>query len=249
MKLFIYLSKLFFKQIKIFIKQLVKVAQFTRQKKFITNTSHRKRFKIGNDYPCLLDDTTTTEFDTHYLYHVAWACRKLVEHHPVKHVDISSSLNFCTNISALIPTEFYDFRPANIVLPNLFCGQADLLNLPFVDNSIESLSCMHVVEHIGLGRYGDALDYDGDLKAIQELKRVLTHGGFLYFVVPICFQPEIEFNAHRKYSFAQIKNMFQDFFLIDHSLITDNGSFIVDPTEADYAQQHYGCGCFIFRKK
>ena len=66
--------------------------------------------------------------------------------------------------------DFYDFRPAPLSLPDLFAGAADLTALlPFADNSIHSLSCMHVLEHIGLGRYGDPLDPDGDLKAIGEL--------------------------------------------------------------------------------
>lgn len=248
MRIFVNLILALVVQIKLLIKQLIKVPQFIQQKNLLSANQIKPRFRIGKDYPCLLDNTTTTGFDAHYLYHVAWACRKIVENNPEKHIDISSSLNFCTTISSFVQTDFYDFRPANITLPNLFCGQANLLKLPFADNSITSLSCMHVIEHIGLGRYGDALDYDGDLKSIRELKRVLNHEGLLYFVVPICFQPEIEFNAHRKYSFSQIKNMFSDFDLVEHSLITDSGIFIVDPVENDYAQQSYGCGCFIFRK-
>jgi hypothetical protein len=43
---------------------------------------------------------------------------------------------------------------------------------------------MHVVEHVGLGRYGDPIDANGDAQAIKELKCVLWPGGVLYFVVP-----------------------------------------------------------------
>ncbi len=50
---------------------------------------------------------------------------------------------------------------------------ANILDLPFKGNSVESLSCMHVVEHIGLGRYGDPMDPEGDIEAIKELKRVV----------------------------------------------------------------------------
>ena len=50
---------------------------------------------------------------------------------------------------------------------------------------MESISCLSVVEHIGLGRYGDALDPFGTVKAINELKRVLTKGGLLLISVPI----------------------------------------------------------------
>ena len=38
---------------------------------------------------------------------------------------------------------------------------------------------MHVVEHIGLGRYGDQVDPDGDLMAMKELERVTAKLGKL----------------------------------------------------------------------
>jgi hypothetical protein len=41
---------------------------------------------------------------------------------------------------------------------------------------------MHVVEHIGLGRYGEPMDEQGDLKAIEELKRVLAPGGICFLL-------------------------------------------------------------------
>jgi len=79
--------------------------------------------------------------------------------------------------------EFYDFRPAKLTLSNLKCGQANLLKLPFENSSIESLSCMHVVEHVGLEKYGDTFNPEGNLKAIAGLKRVLAVGERLLFVV------------------------------------------------------------------
>jgi len=44
---------------------------------------------------------------------------------------------------------------------------------------------MNVVEHVGLGRYGEPLDPEGDIKAMRELRRVLAPGGSLLFVVPV----------------------------------------------------------------
>lgn len=92
-----------------------------------------------------------------------------------------------------MPIEFCDYRPANLSLSNLSSLPGDLLTLPFSDNSVHSLSSMHVDEHVGLGRYGNPLDTDGDLKAIGELKRVLANGGTLLFVVPVG-RPLIMFN-------------------------------------------------------
>ncbi|MGA2030503.1 MAG: DUF268 domain-containing protein, partial [Verrucomicrobiota bacterium] len=76
-------------------------------------------------------------------------------------------------VSAFVPVKFYDYRPADLHLDNLACEHADLQALPFADCGIQSISCMHVVEHVGLGRYGDPLDPNGDLKAMNELERVL----------------------------------------------------------------------------
>lgn len=198
-------------------------------------------------YPCLQDALTYTPFDQHYIYHPAWAARKLVSIKPKLHIDISSILSFSSIISAVVPVKFYDYRPAKLNLSNFESEFADLLKLPFEDNSIESLSCMHTVEHIGLGRYGDPLDANGDLKAIEELKRVLAPGGNLLFVTPVG-KPVIQFNAHRVYSFEQITNYFQPLTLKEFSLIPDEGGLIENADPALVAGQKYGCGCFWFIK-
>lgn len=198
--------------------------------------------------PCLDDVTQNTSFDHHYVYHTAWASRILVANDIKKHVDISSSIYFVTQISAFIKTEFYDYRPALINLSGLTSSHCDLLHLDFMDNSIDSLSCMHVIEHIGLERYGDSFDPRGDIKAINELKRVLSPEGRLLFVVPIGEIPCIQYNAHRIYSFKQIMGYFDGFCLDNFSYVNDNGKFIVNATEIDTIGQKYGCGCFCFKK-
>jgi SAM-dependent methyltransferase len=202
-------------------------------------------------YPCLDDKTTTTGFDRHYIYHCAWAARVLASAHPALHTDISSSLYFCSIASAFFPIRFYDYRAVGLRLSNLSTGVSDLLGLPFGNDSIPSLSCMHVVEHIGLGRYGDPLDPDGDLKAIAELKRVLAPGGSLLFVVPVG-RPRIMFNAHRIYSYRQIVEYFSELELKQFALIPDDpqdGDLVYDATEEMANAQTYGCGCFWLKKK
>lgn len=213
-----------------------------------------KRFELdkSNLHPCYGDDTSNTNFDRHYIYHPAWAARIIKGIDPIKHIDISSTLYFCSILSAFVPVEFYDYRPANLVLDNLKSEPADLVRLPFESNSIKSISCMHTIEHVGLGRYGDPLDYDGDLKAIAELKRVVTPGGSLLFVVPLGAKSVICFNAHRIYDKAQILSLFSDMELVEFALIPEDeedGGLVVDPSDALLVRQFYGCGCFWFKKK
>lgn len=223
------------------------------QKEFkVFKATHGERFAVESKdkYPCLTDKGGSTSFDKHYTYHTAWAARKLKELSPIEHIDISSLTYFSTLVSAFIPIRFYDYRPAKIELDSFSCEHADITQLPFEDKSIKSLSCMHVVEHIGLGRYGDTLDVDGDLKAIAELKRVISDSGYLLFVVPIG-KPKIMFNAHRIYSYEQVLSYFDDFELIEFSLIPDqsNEGLIVNATKEQSDKQNYACGCFMLQKK
>ena len=219
-----------------------------------TKRSHEFEMNRLNVHPCLNDNTEYTSFEPHYAYHPAWAARILAKIKPSKHVDISSVLDFNTIVSAFIPIDFYDYRPAKLILGNLSCKHADLLNLSFASNSIESLSCMHVIEHIGLGRYGDPLDPDGDIKAISELKRVLAIGGHLLFVVPVGKVAQIQFNAHRIYTHEQIKRYFNDLKLIDCAFIPDNAvevGMIYSDRGMSKASKHsvHGCGCYLFSKQ
>ena len=216
------------------------------------SASKSKRFLLSfkECRPCLKDDTGKTSFDRHYVFHTAWAARLLSENLPEYHVDISSSLYFCTIVSAFLPVRFYDYRPADLNLSGLTSQSADLLALPFDDATVPSLSCMHVVEHVGLGRYGDEIDPDGDLQAISELKRVLSLGGSLLFVVPVG-KPVIKFNAHRIYSYEQIVCSFSGLTLEEFSLIPDGASsdgLIRNATKEMSDSQKYGCGCFHFKK-
>lgn len=207
----------------------------------------RFTLKIKDLYPCLKDKTTFTPIDQHYTYHPAWAARILAKTKPEYHVDISSILCFSTIVSAFIPIKFYDYRPAQLGLSNWKEDAVNLIDLPFLDNSIPSLSCMHTIEHIGLGRYGDALDLNGDIAAINELKRVLQPEGDLLFVTPVG-KPRIEFNAHRIYSYEQIIQYFSPLQIIEFTLIPDQGGMIENADPTLVTQQNYGCGCFWFKK-
>ena len=222
---------------------------FNQQLKEFEKLSTTDRFKIDKDdlYPCLADNTPNTGFDAHYIYHPAWAARVVKAINPQVHVDISSTLHFCSIISAFIKTDFYDYRPAILNLNNLACKHADLTKLTFQSNSISSLSCMHTIEHIGLGRYGDPIDPEGDISAFNELKRVCAINGNLLIVVPVGVK-KIRFNAHRIYNPHDIITYMSGFDIVDFSFVNDQGSFIENGSLNDAANQTYGCGCFWFKK-
>lgn len=217
--------------------------------RFTMQADSRFQLRIFDAYPQIKDKTVNTSFDRHYVYFTAWAARQVAKFQPKEHVDISSSLYFSGIVSAFVPVKFYDYRPAELSLSRLTSDHADLMNLPFPDNSILSLSSMHVVEHIGLGRYGDPLDAHGDQKAAQELSRVLAPGGQLLFVVPVGAKALIEWNAHRIYSYEAVLSLFPNLTLKEFTLIPERSG---PPTEharpESLHNERYACGCFVFEK-
>jgi hypothetical protein len=98
---------------------------------------------VSERFPCVEDKKSTVGFDRHYVYHIGWAARVLARTKPLEHVDISSIVDFCSVISAFIPTRFYEFRPPDLKLDGLVVEPADLLALPFEDRSVHpSPVCM-----------------------------------------------------------------------------------------------------------
>ena len=64
------------------------------------------------------------------------------------------------------------------------------------DESIESLSFLCVLEHLGHVRYGDEINPEGCFGAFEAIQRVLKSGGKAYIVVPIG-KEHVEFDAYR----------------------------------------------------
>jgi hypothetical protein len=215
--------------------------------KFRAQSDGRLVLRESECLPCLKDDTGThTDYCPIYLFHTGWAARVLAESKPKQHTDFGGFLYFISIASAIVPIRFYDIRPVPIPLEGVTTGAADLMKLPFEDSSIESLSCLHVMEHVGLGRYGDALDTQGDLKAAAELKRVVAKGGQLLVVLPIGVEAKIVFNAHRIYTYEQVLEMFSGLRLKEFSLAFPP-DFIrnADPAKSKKAEEVAGCFWFV----
>lgn len=224
--------------------------QFSEFRHKALGTDDRFKLDWEQRWVCLGDDRPTTSFDRHYLYHMAWAARKIAEQKPEQHHDFSSHLHFASMVSAFVPTTLYEFRPPNLQLDQLGCATADLTQLPMADESLHSISTMHVVEHLGLGRYGDPIRPDADLAAMAQLKRVLAPGGSLYFVTPVG-KPRLAFNSCRVYGYDQVRHAFDGLDLDEFALIEDDhvgGPLIRNADPQRCKDQAYACGCFHFVK-
>lgn len=149
--------------------------------------------------PCLHDwyeegGTASSEYFLQDLY----VARKIFEASPVRHVDIGSRIDgFVAHVAAFREIEVFDIRPVTPSIPGVVFSQADLMNPVNLKIAYcDSLSCLHALEHFGLGRYGDPLDAQGYVDGLLNMAAVLGPGGVFYLSVPVG-QERVEFNAHR----------------------------------------------------
>ncbi len=160
-------------------------------------------------YPCVTDRFDLHPLDHSYFYQDTWAARKIFEAQPRLHVDIGSTTLFVGMLSQFTSVVSVDIRPLPVRLQGLYPLQGSILQMPLANDSISSLSSLCVIEHIGLGRYGDPIEPQGTVRAAQELTRVLARGGNLYVSVPVEQTNRVHFNAHRAFAVEPFTKLFQ----------------------------------------
>lgn len=226
-------------------KFIIDVFRFIKEyKTFLKEKNPKYKISINYIFPCLKDKTENTLVEPIYFFQDTWAAKKIFQANPKHHYDIGSAVKTVGIISQFVPTTMIDIRPIDISLDNLFFMKGSILNLPFRNNFIESISSLCVVEHIGLGRYGDHIDSRGSEKAIIELKRVLKNDGNLYFSVPIDCECRIYFNAHRAFTRDYILYLFKDLRLMEEKYIY--GKKVYNKYNK---AKGFGTGLFHFCKK
>jgi SAM-dependent methyltransferase len=198
--------------------------------------------------PNLHDKDATAGVGGESFYQNAWAIRCILENKVNEHVDVGSNTLFVGMLSASIKVTAIDIRPFLVNLENLEYKKGDILQLPFDDASINSLSCLHTIEHIGLGRYGDALDPEGSKKAIKELQRVIASEGNLYIAVPVGRQ-RTKFNKSRVFSPHFIISEFGQCELKELSGLDAEKKFHRNIDINILESLEYGLGLFHFRKR
>jgi len=199
--------------------------------------------------PRLLDRFPNTQTGGgHYFYQDVWALRHLKRFQPPEHHDVGSRLDgFVAQATAICPVFYWDIRAPQFTLPDFHFRQGSVLDLPLASDSIRSLSCLHVAEHIGLGRYGDAIDPSGTEKALRELQRVIAPGGQLLFAMPIG-RERVEFNAQRIWNPDKPVRILDSMRLIEFKAIDDSGHFREAVQPLDFYDSEYACGLYCFVK-
>jgi SAM-dependent methyltransferase len=213
-------------------------------------------FPFGNLYPCIEDrykESGTTS--GHYFHQDLLVANKIFLNSPLKHVDIGSKIDgFVAHVASFRKIEVLDIRPLNCNINNISFQCADLMDKKFsLSDYCDSVSCLHALEHFGLGRYGDKIDYNGHLVGWNNIHKMLKKGGKFYFSVPIGKQ-KIEFDAHRVFAIQYLLGLINDKYIIDSfSYVNDDGDLVTNAelNEASIEKNfscHYGCGIFELTK-
>jgi len=200
-------------------------------------------------YPALKDRFAPAgHLDAHYFRQDLWVAGRIMAAQPSVHVDVGSRFDgFVAQLSLVVPVEMVDLRPLDHGLSQVRFQQGSICSLPYPDRSVASISSLHVVEHIGLGRYGDPLDPEGSRKALRELQRVLAPGGVLYLSVPIGRQ-RVCFNAHRVFAPEFVIEHLNELTLSDFRGISDDGSFLKGITPATFKESEFALGIYEFNR-
>lgn len=221
------------------------------------NKSHPFSIEIELNYPCFRDRYLPGgDAVGGYFYQDLFVARRVFEGKPERHVDVASRVDgFVAHVAAFREIEVFDIRPIQTQAPNIIFRQCDFMNASHgFENYADSLSCLHALEHFGLGRYGDPVNIQGHADGFNALAKVLRPGGTMYLSVPIGRQ-RIEFNGHRVFSIETILKLAEkEFELLHFSYIAPSGETfphvsIQSCNLAALPPDAYALGIFEFKKK
>jgi hypothetical protein len=190
--------------------------------------------------------------NSQYFIQDLFVARKIYATSPKYHYDIGSRVDgFIAHLATFMEVKVLDIREIPNNIKGIDFVKFDILNPNSIElNSVESLSSLHVFEHIGLGRYGDNIDYLGHVDALNNVYKIMKNGGIFYFSVPIGKQ-RIQYNAHRVFSVEYLSDLFNNkWIVLNFSYINDKGQLIEneDHQNFDSSNIKYGCGIFVLKK-
>jgi hypothetical protein len=188
----------------------------------------------------------------HYFNQDLLVASYIFKNNPKRHVDVGSRVDgFVAHVASFRKIEVFDIRANNFQFKNIIFKKKDITKIDkSLLNYCDSLSCLHTIEHFGLGRYGDELDPYGHIKGFKNLIKILKSGGTLYISFPISEKNTTYFNSERSFNPKEILNWSSELKLEKFDVIDDNEKIFLNVNLYKFNKKiRYGCGIYTFRKK
>jgi hypothetical protein len=188
----------------------------------------------------------------HYFNQDLLVASYIFKNSPKKHVDVGSRVDgFVAQVASFRKIEVIDIRKNNFQFKNIIFKKKDITKIDkSMVNYCDSLSCLHTLEHFGLGRYGDQLDPSGHIKGFNNLIKILKTNGILYISFPISNKNVTYFNSERSFNPKEILKWSNKLKLIKFDFINDDDKIFLDVNlDKFYKNIKYGCGIYTFKKK
>jgi len=192
----------------------------------------------------------------HYFHQDLLVASFIFDNKPVRHIDIGSRIDgFVAHVASFRHIEVMDvrsLRPTGHENISFIIG--DLMNgLNLGGGEVaDSISCLHAIEHFGLGRYGDAIDPVGHIRGFNNIIKLLKIGGVLYISIPIGSISAVHFNAHRIFHPRDILTWCADPSILKlerFDFVDDDGGLNRNVNcDLDRLEVHFGCGIYTFRR-
>lgn len=207
---------------------------------------------VTHIYPILNEYKEQAGTATGHYFHQDLLVASLVNQaNPERHIDVGSRVDgFVAHVAAFRTIEVIDVRPlSNCGHEQITFMQADLMSLDSRLYEItDSLSCLHALEHFGLGRYGDPINPDGHLKGFINLHKMIKPGGKLYISFPIG-ENSVYFNAHRVFEPREILKWSNGLFTLERfDYVDDHGDLQKNQSLESPPKLNYGCGIYTMKK-
>lgn len=234
------------------------ISSWINYPRFIMEYQKFKRMggEITRAYPILTDfNSQAGSASGHYFHQDLLVAQFIHASNPMRHIDVGSRIDgFVSHVASFRKIEVLDVRDLqNAGHENISFVKANLMLSDQSQSSItDSISCLHAIEHFGLGRYGDPIDPDGHIKGFNNILKMLKPGGYLYISLPIANASEIQFNAHRIFHRNDIfrwPKKTESVKLKRFDYIDDAGNLHknVDINKENISTQ-FGCGIYTFKK-
>lgn len=164
------------------VKSIASLPWYLRQRKKFKKSMGpglKERDWLVTSYPILLDRNVEAASLGEYFWQDLLVAKEIIKQCPGRHVDVGSRIDgFIAHLACVRKVEVFDIRPLTSEIENVAFTQWDITDPnPALNGAADCVSCLHTLEHIGLGRYGDKLDPDGWKKGLESLVGLVAPGG------------------------------------------------------------------------